>query len=430
MRKILRIFALLMVLWITLPAASQNVCSTNVDSCTTMQDTCATWAPDSLTRSEKFFTKRWVQSAYIGLPLVIGGTMQIHDNKMFRYMRNNVTPSFHTTIDDYLQYAPAVTLLAMKAAGVKGNSSWGKMLTADAFSTLLMAAAVNGMKYTIRLKRPDGSSRNSFPSGHTATAFLTATLLHKEYGERYPWISAAGYTVAASVGGMRMLNNRHWMSDVLAGAGIGIMAGEFGYWLSDLVFPSSPRSYNRSTLTIESDNNEPSYIGIGAGNYIPLQRTITEPAGKKWSARSGGHVTLDGAWFWNRHFGVGGLFSQSNILYNTQETIDNNEDEYTNASRNVSIMAGICFNLPFINRLSFTSRALMGGTYYFHTPRQLLQNKSKSGITSLMGIGLKLRSKEHLFYKLTVDYMIGKSPVKGTNSIQTLLVTGNVGYQF
>lgn len=56
------------------------------------------------------------------------------------------------------------------------------MLVSDAFSATLLAAAVNGIKYTAKVPRPDGSSRNSFPSGHTAVAFMGATILHKEYG--------------------------------------------------------------------------------------------------------------------------------------------------------------------------------------------------------------------------------------------------------
>ena len=50
----------------------------------------------------------------------------------------------------------------------------------------LMATAVNSLKYSCKVMRPDGSTRNSFPSGHTATAFMAATMLHKEYGHLSP----------------------------------------------------------------------------------------------------------------------------------------------------------------------------------------------------------------------------------------------------
>ena len=73
-------------------------------------------------------------------------------------------------------------MLGLKACGVESRSSWGRMLTSDAFSAALMAIAVNSLKFSCNVMRPDGSTRNSFPSGHTATAFMTATMLHKEYG--------------------------------------------------------------------------------------------------------------------------------------------------------------------------------------------------------------------------------------------------------
>lgn len=73
-----------------------------------------------------------------------------------------------------------------------------------------MATLVETMKYSVRELRPDGSTNNSFPSGHTATAFSAATILHKEYGmTRSPWYSIAGYMLTTATGCMRVFNNRH-----------------------------------------------------------------------------------------------------------------------------------------------------------------------------------------------------------------------------
>ena len=101
-------------------------------------------------------------------------------------LRNTSIPHFRYSYDDYLQYAPAMALVGMKVCGYESRSSWGRMIVSDAFSTTIMAATVNSIKYTVRRMRPDGSASNSFPSGHTATAFMTATMLHKEYGWRSP----------------------------------------------------------------------------------------------------------------------------------------------------------------------------------------------------------------------------------------------------
>lgn len=177
------------------------------------------------------------QMSYAAVPLIISGVIVQSADDRFRDMRNNYLPRVRFHTDDYLQYAPAALMLGLKAAGLPGRSSWGRMLVSDAFSTGIMAITINSLKYTCRVMRPDGSSRNSFPSGHTATAFMTATMLHKEYGLTHsPWYSIGGYAVATLTGLMRIANNKHYLSDVMVGAGVGILSAELGYWLADLIF--------------------------------------------------------------------------------------------------------------------------------------------------------------------------------------------------
>ena len=141
---------------------------------------------------------------------------------------------------DYIQFSPAVLMLGLKACGVEGRSDWQRMLVTDAIAVVAMTGATGGLKYTVRRERQDGSSRTSFPSGHAARAFMTATMLHKEYGETIsPWFSVAGYGAAAVTGLMRVRENNHWVSDMLAGAGIGIYSVELAYTLSDLLYRDS-----------------------------------------------------------------------------------------------------------------------------------------------------------------------------------------------
>ncbi|MGN0188038.1 MAG: phosphatase PAP2 family protein [Candidatus Cryptobacteroides sp.] len=151
-------------------------------------------------------------------------------------IRMSHLPSFRHHYDDYLQYSPAALMLGLKAFGYKGRSVWGRMLVSDAFSAGIMAGVVNALKYSVRRMRPDGSSTNSFPSGHTATAFMAATMLHKEYGWKSTWFSVGGYTVATVIGISRVMNNRHWTTDIMAGGAIGVGSVHLGYFLSDLIF--------------------------------------------------------------------------------------------------------------------------------------------------------------------------------------------------
>lgn len=153
--------------------------------------------------------------------------------KLDDHLHRNINLHVHRriTLDDYLQYAPAVNVLALDLLGVKAKHSLGDRSLVMATSYLLTAAVVQTMKHTIGVQRPDGSNTKSFPSGHTATAFVGAHLLFKEYVNVNPWIGIGGYVVATATGALRMVNKKHWFSDVMAGAGIGIISAEIAYLL-------------------------------------------------------------------------------------------------------------------------------------------------------------------------------------------------------
>jgi membrane-associated phospholipid phosphatase len=99
-------------------------------------------------------------------------------------------------------------------------------------SNLLTIVSSGILKKTFHDRRPDGSGFSSFPSGHTAIAFTGAAILDHEYGQQYPWIKWAGYGLATLVGISRIANNRHWASDVLGGAALGIINVDLVYWLN------------------------------------------------------------------------------------------------------------------------------------------------------------------------------------------------------
>ena len=96
-----------------------------------------------------------------------------------RQLRYNALPGFSFPYDEYLQYSPAIVMLGMKAFGYESRTDWGRMIVSDAFSAVLMTGVTAGLKYTVCRPRPDGSGDDSFPSGHTARAFMAATMLHK-----------------------------------------------------------------------------------------------------------------------------------------------------------------------------------------------------------------------------------------------------------
>jgi len=84
-----------------------------------------------------------------------------------------------------------------------------------------MASTV-ALKYTVREKRPDTNTRDSFPSGHTSSSVSGAVFIHKRYGFAY---ALPAYLGAIYTGYSRIHVNRHHPRDVLAGAVIGAVSG-------------------------------------------------------------------------------------------------------------------------------------------------------------------------------------------------------------
>ena len=197
-------------------------------------------------RLDKFSSSRLYQMTYIGVPLVVGGLIVKGEDDHFRNLRNEYLPRFNRHLDDYMQYAPAVAMLGLKASGVQSRSSWGRLLVSDAFSALLMGATVNTLKQTTNVERPDGSNRHSFPSGHTSNAFLGAHMAYKEFKDSSPILAYSGYAIAAFVAGSRLYNNRHWVADVVAGAGFGILSVELSYLIYFPIRNAIARRINRN----------------------------------------------------------------------------------------------------------------------------------------------------------------------------------------
>ena len=252
--------------------------------------------------------------SFVGIPLFVAGWAIKGDKAMFRVNQTaeqggkkntQLLTDFKTGIDDYTQFFGPAAVVGLKLGGYEGRSDWPRLLASAAMSYAIMAGFVNGIKYTAKEMRPDGSTANSWPSGHTATSFVGATLLHKEYGlTRSPWWSVAGYGVATATGVMRVLNNRHWISDVMSGAGIGIMSTELGYALCDLMFKQ--KGLLRNDLVIESE--KPSFfsisMGLGLGSKDLEFDDQGETVGLKFRAAT--VVDAEGAYFFNKYVGIGG----------------------------------------------------------------------------------------------------------------------------
>lgn len=132
-------------------------------------------------------------------------------------------------LDDYLIIAPYVEFGALILLKQKCKNDMLNTLLLIGKSEAIMLAIVFPLKYLTKVERPDGSDNQSFPSGHTAEAFVAATVVYREYRYKSVWYGIGAYALASTVGAYRMINNRHWQSDVLVGAGIGIMSTNLVY---------------------------------------------------------------------------------------------------------------------------------------------------------------------------------------------------------
>lgn len=162
-------------------------------------------------------------------------------------------PDFHTSIDDYLMFLPAAGVYGLNLSGVKGANNFVDRSLIYLVSLSLATVTTGIIKRSTDILRPDGSDFHSFPSTHTTIAFVSATFLHEEYKDQSIWYGVAGYSIATASAVLRMLNNRHWMSDVLVGAGLGILTTKSVYLLYPLVKESlgpkfSKRNNNNLSL--------------------------------------------------------------------------------------------------------------------------------------------------------------------------------------
>lgn len=139
-------------------------------------------------------------------------------------------PFFSTKVDTYLKWLPLGSVFVLDAFKVDTRDDLKKQLLIDAVSVALLNSIVQPLKKVTHEFRPNLSGKeNSFPSSHTAVSFLGAEILHQELKDQYPAASLLGYGAATATGVLRILKNKHWLTDVLAGAAIGIAVGKVVY---------------------------------------------------------------------------------------------------------------------------------------------------------------------------------------------------------
>jgi len=169
-------------------------------------------------------------------------------------------PDFHTPVDDYFQFVPVITVYGLNAFGLAGKNRFIDRTILLAMSEAIRLGSVTLIKKTADRMRPNGFDRQSFPSGHTSTAFAAAEFMAQEYGELSPWFGVYAYSFATATAVLRVYNNNHWFSDIIAGAGFGILSTKAAYLLypyirNSLFRNNKDKDNKKATLFIPTYNN-------------------------------------------------------------------------------------------------------------------------------------------------------------------------------
>ena len=309
-----------------------------------------------------------------------------------------VSPPMHAA--DVLQYSPAAVLYIMKTAGLESRSDWPRMITADLLSAAMTIPITRITKNTIQRQRPDGSTRDSYPSGHTATAFMCAHMLHKEYGETVsPWISVGGYGMASAAGICRIISNRHFCSDVMCGAAIGIFATELSYDLTDLLFGEHGL---RKPIVVPDMYETPEWRFGLQSSYSMGSDVFTGGGYGNPDARPACSIGIHGT----RLFGHIGPTLYAGL---TQMKWTGTDDLYIPVKGSVAdvytVAAGLDAEMPVLERISLNGQVLAGyspksNSYSFVYRNQPLEWDIPAGMHCYANLGMTVRTSS--FSSVTV----------------------------
>jgi membrane-associated phospholipid phosphatase len=170
---------------------------------------------------------------YGGLKAFVTGIQRLDDTIYSNIKRNH--PGFHTTAENYLMWAPSASIYFLDALKVKTRHSFKEHLILDAGSIVITGGIGYAMRIISRNINAYTTHDTKFPSGHTANAFRGAEILHQELKDNNQILSYSGYLIATSVGIIRLYNKDHLLSEVVAGAGLGILSTKLTYWIFDRV---------------------------------------------------------------------------------------------------------------------------------------------------------------------------------------------------
>lgn len=169
-----------------------------------------------------------------------------------------------TFIDDLLPVAIPASVYVLNWCGVQGRHNFVDRSVIAGTAFILSAGSTFLIKNSIKTLRPDGDGRDAFPSMHTAVAFVGAEFMRQEFKDKSIWYGVAGYAMATTTGFLRIYNNRHWLSDVVTGAGIGILGTQVAYSIYPKIRKIYEGTWLDQTLIVPFGNNQGMGVSFSA----------------------------------------------------------------------------------------------------------------------------------------------------------------------
>ena len=227
---------------------------------------CQSTTTNEDTLSSKVFNTFKYKKLIIPATLITYGVLSLNSSGLKSVdlnVKSKLVGNSKTTIDDYTRFAPAIAVYGLNAIGCKGKNNLKDRSIILVTSYSIASASFFSIKALSKIERPDASNNSSFPSGHTAIAFAGAEFLYQEYKDVSLWYGISGYLIASATGYLRIYNNRHWFSDVVMGAGIGILSTKIAYWIhpyiDGLLFKSNEKADSAVVVPFYNGNQ----LGVG-----------------------------------------------------------------------------------------------------------------------------------------------------------------------
>ncbi len=379
-------------------------------------------------RSNEFLDSHIIRYTYGGIVLITQSIAYKKYDVNIRDLRLRYLDDFLYDYDTYLQFVPTGVTFILKGLGFKSRSSWGELIVASALSYGVGIGFTKLIKENVTELRPDGGGFNSFPSGHTATAFIGASILAKEYKETYPWITILGYTASSVTGLSRILNHRHWLHDVFMGAGLGILSTEFSYAITDAIFNRKDAPSFRFQ-DVDYMHEKPSYA-----NFFFSYNCLLSASNQKlsdnteYTIHNGIGVGMEGAYFFTPNIGIN-LRGKIDSYMAEHQNISTAEDS---AMFVKSIEVGPTFAMPLYNRLVMGSRLGFG---LEHLDENQLQDdipiQSQVNFQFSWGLYFNIWMEKYTYLRLFADTQFSSIKIEDERrSFHNLCLGMSIGWHF